>query len=358
MNNKFTKIVAALLVGATVLTGCAGNAGKTGTTTTQKAEVEKPVATSETKFPERSIQMVVPFGAGGGTDTWARTLADAMSQELSQPIMVSNMTGGSAGSIGVDFVWKQRHDGYTIAATSETPLLIPVQTGLKQTTKDWEYFLAGGSPAVLCVNKNSGFKTVEEIVDALKAKPKSVSIAGTQGGLWFALAQALMSYGEMDLNWIAYDGSGPAIKGAVSNEANLVIASAGEVLDFVRSGDLIPIAHVDITDWDFPEVGTIPSITKTLPNMKKVLPLKQILGMKIPKDTPAEIVAIITLAFEKAMASDKIKELAVQQAAVVYGETGEEARAIMEGMEQNLSWLLYDLEQTKFSPEEFGIARP
>lgn len=363
MKSKLIKSLSILLLGSMIFTGC--SASKTNTSNADEPvannEVKKHeelAITDDSKYPERSIQMVIPFGSGGGTDAWGRVLADEMSKTLGQPIIASNMTGGSAGSIGVDFVWKQKHDGYTICATSETPLLIPVQTGIEQTSKDWEYFLAGGSPAVLCVNKNSEYKTLDDVIKAVKETPKSVSIAGTQGGLWFCIAQALISYGNLDLNWIPYDGSGPAIKGAVSNEADLVVASAGEVIDFVRAGDLIPLAHMDTESWDFPEVGELPAITETLPDMEKAFPLKQIIGMMVPKDTPSDVLEKITDAFNKAMESDKIKEFAEQQCAVIYNETSDTARETMSGMEKNMSWLLYDMKQTKFSPEEFKIERP
>lgn len=204
------------------------------------------------EYPVRSINNIIPFGAGGGTDVWNRALMDSMGSIMGQTIVSSNMTGGSAGSIGVQYVWDAAHDGYTLCGTSETPLTIPVMTNSELTSKDWKFFIAAGSPGVLCINKNSDLKTLEDVVAALKAEPESVSIAGTTGGLWFALAKLFDSYGNVPFKWVAYDGSSTAIKGCVSNEADCVVASAGEVVEYVRSGDLIPLCVMDKEDWGVP----------------------------------------------------------------------------------------------------------
>ena len=75
-------------------------------------------------------------------------------------------------------------------------------TNSELTSKDWKFFIAAGSPGVLCINKNSDLKTLEDVVAALKAEPESVSIAGTTGGLWFALAKLFDSYAEVPFKWV------------------------------------------------------------------------------------------------------------------------------------------------------------
>ena len=315
-------------------------------------------AVAETAYPERPINNVIPFGAGGGTDVWNRALMEAMSGELGTTIVSSNMTGGSAGSIGVDYVWQANHDGYTLCGTSETPLTIPVMTALEQTSKDWKIFIAAGSPGLLCINKNSQYKTLQEVIDALTAAPESVSIAGTTGGLWFALAKLFDSYGNVPFKWVPYDGSAGAIKGAVSNEADCVVASAGEVKDFVRSGDLIPLAVMNTESWEFPEFGTIPAVTDTVPDLAQYLPLSQYLGFQVPADTDPAIVAKLEAAFHTAMQSDAIKQFAADQLCTIYDLTGDDAAAMAAGIESKLCWILYDMGQTKYSPEEFGISKP
>lgn len=312
----------------------------------------------KTDFPIRSLQNVIPFSAGGGTDVWNRALMDQMSKALGQTIVCTNMTGGSAGSIGVNYVWKAKHDGYTLCGTSETPLTIPVMTTSDQTSKDWKFFIAAGSPGVLCINKKSQYKNMDDVLKALKSKPQSVSIAGTTGGLWFALAKLFDSYGQVPFKWVPYNGSGDAIKGAVSQEADCVVASAGEVKEFVRSGDLVPIAVMDSEDWDFPEFGKVKAVTSFVPALKQYLPMKQFLGFMVPADTDPAVLNVLTDAFHTAMKSDAIKKFADEQLCTLYGLTGDEASKMAANTESKLTWVLYDMGQAKFSPEKYGIPKP
>ena len=310
------------------------------------------------EYPVRSINNIIPFGAGGGTDVWNRALMDSMGSIMGQTIVSSNMTGGSAGSIGVQYVWDAAHDGYTLCGTSETPLTIPVMTNSELTSKDWKFFIAAGSPGVLCINKNSDLKTLEDVVAALKAEPESVSIAGTTGGLWFALAKLFDSYGNVPFKWVAYDGSSTAIKGCVSNEADCVVASAGEVVEYVRSGDLIPLCVMDKEDWEFPEYGNLEAVTKVVPELEAYLPLNQFLGFMVPADTDAAVVEYLEEVFHEAMKSDKIQQFAEEQVCEIYDLTGDEVSAIAAELESKLCWVLYDMGQTTYSPEDFGIPQP
>ena len=356
MKKKLFSAIALLLTLIFTLTACTQPAAPAPEAETP----EEPSAPVEValEYPVRPIQNVIPFGAGGGTDVWNRALMDAMSGPLGQTIVSSNMTGGSAGSIGVEYAWKSPHDGYTIVGTSETPLTIPVQTGFDKTAKDWEFFIAAGSPGILAVNAKSKYKTLDEVLTALENEPESVSIAGTQGGLWFALAKLFDSYGDVPFKWVAYGGSGPAIKGAVSNETDCVVASAGEMKEFIKSGDLIPLAVMDKVAWDFPEYGSIPAIIDTVPELETYLPLQQFLGFMMPKDTDPEILAILQDAFAQAMESESINTFADEQLAVIFNLTGEEANKMALGLESKLSWILSDMGQTKFSPDEFEIPKP
>lgn len=343
------KLLAMVLAACTILTlaGCGSSSGSKDT---------KAAKTSG--YPSRSISNIIPFGAGGGTDLWNRALMDAMGPELKQTIVSSNMTGGSGGSVGVNYVWQAPHDGYTLCGTSETPLTIPVMTGAKQTAKDWNIYIAAGSPGVLCINKACEYKDIKSIAEQLKKQPQSISIAGTTGGLWFALAKMFDSYAKVPFKWVSYNGSSTAIKGCVSNETNCVVASAGEVNEYVRSGDLIPVCVMDNQDWEFPKFGKIPAVSTTLPALKAHLPLNQFLGFMVPKDTDPAAIAKLNEAFAKAMQSEKIKKFAQENVCTLYGYTGDKAQNFAKELEAKLCWALYDMGQATYSPEEFGIAKP
>ncbi len=353
------KLLATILAASLLLSTMAG-CSSTSTTeeTTEETTTTTEASTEESGYPERNINMTIPFGAGGGTDVWARIMAQYMGEELGVQIIANNVTGGSAGSTGIKSVWDAPHDGYTLAGTSETPLTIPVMTTDTQTTKDWEYFIAAGSPGLLCVSKNTTEQTMEDIVAKLQAEPESLSIAGTTGGLWFALASLFGEYGETPFQWVSYSGSADAIKAAHSGETNAVVASAGEVKSYVESGDLIPVAVMGTESWEFPGYGEIPAVTEAIPTLEAYLPLNQVLGFKIPADTDPAIIAKLDEAFKAAMQNPEVIAAGEEQLCVLYGLSGAEAKEMMEGIEKSLTWILYDMGQTTFSPEERGIERP
>ncbi len=349
------KLLAVLLAMSMLLSFAACS---TATPTTPDATEPEATTPDAPAYPERSINMTIPFGAGGGTDVWARIVAEYMGEELGVQVIANNVTGGTAGSTGIEQVWNAPHDGYTLAGTSETPLTIPVMTTLEQTSKDWEYFIAAGSPGVLCVSKASGLTSLQEVVDQLNAEPESISIAGTSGGLWFALAQLFGAYGDVPFQWVSYGGSADAIVATHSGETDTVVASAGEVKSYVESGDLIPIAVMNTEAWEFPGFGNVEAVTDVLPALEAYLPLSQFLGFKVPADTDPAIVAVLQDAFAKTMENPEVIAAAEEQLCVIYGLTGDEARTMAEGIEKSLCWILDDMGQTTFSPDERGIEKP
>lgn len=324
-----------------------------------EAKTEEPKAeVVESDYPERAINNIVPFNAGGGTDLWNRTLSAAMEGTLGVKVLVNNMPGGGPGGTGQAYAWDSPHDGYTLLGTSETPLLVPIMTGMPQTTKDFEYFIAGGSPGLLCVNKASGITSIEDLIAKTAADPEKYKVASTNGGLWFILANLFGKYADVKLGNVTYDGSRPAITACVSGETAAVTASAGEVADFIKSGDLIPLVTIQTDDFEFPGYGNIPAVTKSLPALEKYLPLNQFIGFMIPADTPADVIATLQTSFAAAMASDDVKTFAEAQYAVIYNMTGEEARAFCAKAQSTMSWILDEMGLSEFSPEEFGIAKP
>lgn len=314
-------------------------------------------STETAKWPERSINNIIPYAAGGGTDVWNRALSAEMESTLGQKVLVSNMTSG-AGASATDSVMKATHDGYTILGTSETNLPIPVMAGIKTSAKNWHYFIAAGSPGVVCVNSDSPYKTIEDLIAATKANPGKIKSATTASGLWFIQAQILKTKGGMGLGYSTYDGSRTAILAAVSKETEVVVASAGEINEFVKGGKLRPLAVMQTESFDFPTVGKLPAITDSLPGLKEVLPLNQWIGFSLPADTPQAVIDKYTEAFNKAMKSDTVKKMATDQLSVIYGLTGKDADDMAAKMQSKMCYLLKDMGLTKYDPKDMGIPEP
>ncbi|MGL5722750.1 MAG: Bug family tripartite tricarboxylate transporter substrate binding protein [Brevinema sp.] len=278
-------------------------------------------------------------------------------KKLDVKVTPNNVTGGSAGSIGIAQAWDSAHDGYVIVATSETPLTVPVMTPFNKTSKDWKYFITSSSFGILAINAKKaeeyGIKNIQDLANY--ANKSRLKIAGTSGGLWFALSSLLTGkqYGNWSFNWISYGGSGDAIKSAVGGiDSDLVVASIGELSDYLRSGSLIALASMDTENYN-----DVPPITTVLPNLSEYFPLKQWLGVKIPADTPEDVVETLSAAFKEVIKTPEMDEFAKLQSADLLGLTGDEAQKMVEQSERSLAWILSDLGQTVNSPADVGIAR-
>lgn len=349
---KVTRKNLAMLVILGVLTmalyGCGGS------------EPAKPAAPAkvETKFPERAINLAVWASAGGGTDQVNRLLAALMEKEIGGKIQVSNMTGGMGG-IASSWVWDAPHDGYRWVGASETLLPMPVNGAHKTTTKDWEYFIAAGSPGVLVVPKDSPYKTFDDLVKAAKAEPGKIKISNSGvGGLWHMKANVIAKYAGVPFGYAPYQGSRPAIVAALSKEVQAAAASAGEVIEFVKSGQMRPLVMLEKDDFDFPGVGKVPAVTKTFPQLEKYFPLNQWLGFMIPADTPKPVIEKIEKAYKAAMKDPKVAEWAKVNVSVVYGLSGKEAKEMAAKQESKMAWMLQEWGIAKESPEKFGIPKP
>ena len=148
---------------------------------------------AQAAFPERPITLIVPWAAGGGTDSVARQIAHMLERDLKQPINVVNRTGGS-GVVGHQAIASATPDGYTIGMiTLEINMMHWV--GLTQLTSDQftPFAMMNSDAAAIHVKSDSPHKTVKELFAAIKAKPNAMTASGTgQGGSWHLALAGLM----------------------------------------------------------------------------------------------------------------------------------------------------------------------
>jgi tripartite-type tricarboxylate transporter receptor subunit TctC len=308
-------------------------------------------------YPARPIDLSVWAAAGGGTDTTNRYLAQAMEKHLGGKINVSNRTGGGGG-IAMNHVWSQPRDGYTWLGASEAQQIVKAMEFHKTGTKDWRWYMVAGAPGVISVRADSKFKTLDDLIQAAKANPKSVRVGHCAVGcVWHMRAIALGQAANADLNYIPFDGSGPAHMASLTGEVDAVVSGIAEQTEFLRAGKLRALAMIEMKPFEFPKVGTIPAAGEKYPDIQKI-PAVQWLGMAIPKDTPPEIVKKIDEAFVKAMDDPKVKSLETERMFVLLGQYGDEAEATLQKMENAMSWKLHELGVAKTSPDKLGIEKP
>jgi len=218
-------------------------------------------------FPERPITIIVPWGAGGGTDAVGRIFANLLEQDLGVPVNVVNRTGGS-GVVGHSAIVNAKPDGYTIGiATVEVDMMHWV--GLtKLTYADFGVIGqvnmdAGG----LMVSVDSPYKSAKELLAAIKAKPaKTFKASGTgQGGIWhLGFAGWMLSEGVdvAKVPWVPSKGAAPALKDMIAGGVDLITPSLPEGRALIEAGKVRPLASMGESRLGlFPDVPTLKEAT-------------------------------------------------------------------------------------------------
>ena len=189
--------------------------------------------TAHAQYPQRPIQLIVPWGAGGGTDAVGRMIAALMQEDLGVPINVVNRTGGS-GVVGHSAIATAAPDGYTLGLMTVEISMMHWQ-GLTDLKPDSYTPLAlmNEDPPGVQVKSDSPYKTVKELADAIKAAPHGkLKASGTgQGGIWhLALVGWLTAMGLKPdhVAWVPSNGAAPAMQDLAAGGLDLVTCSVPE----------------------------------------------------------------------------------------------------------------------------------
>lgn len=220
-----------------------------------------PASASAQAFPSRPIRIVAPFTAGGGTDLVARTLAEGMSKELGQPVIVENKPGGGT-VIGSDTVAKAPGDGYTLLLTTSAHA---INTSLVKnlpysTDKSFaNVALVGRGPNMLVARADSPYKTIKDVLAAARANPGKLTYGSSGNGTAVHLAGELFKMmGKVDLIHVPYRGAGPAYTDLLGGQIDFVFATAAGVGKFVESGKMRAIAVTStVRSPSWPQVPTM-----------------------------------------------------------------------------------------------------
>src|SRR4051794_29223460 len=200
-------------------------------------------------YPSRPIQLIVPWGAGGGTDATARIISSLMEKELGQPINVVNRTGGS-GVVGHQAIASSPADGYTLGLIT-VEIAMMHWAGLTQL-KPGDYTpiaLVNSDPAGVSVRADAPYKSVKDVLAAVKANPGKFKASGTgQGGIWhLALAGMLKDQGldPASVPWVPSQGAAPGLQDMVAGGVEFVTCSIPEARALIDAGKGKPPAIMD-----------------------------------------------------------------------------------------------------------------
>lgn len=226
------KLLAAILVFA-MLFSLAGCVSVNSTTTT--------TSSTGVAWPEKDVELVIPAGTGGDTDTTSRVLAAELSKNLGKTFTVTNMKGGS-GSIACNYMYEAKPDGYTALHWHTDMIFTSLIGGTEKTWQEAFKIVAttgGGTTTCLFVNKASGWNTMEDFVNYAKAHPGEVTV-GTEVGssnhiLILQFAQAL----GLDLNIVQIGSGSDRATSLLAKEIDVNVSIFGTCRDYVESGDFL-----------------------------------------------------------------------------------------------------------------------
>jgi tripartite-type tricarboxylate transporter receptor subunit TctC len=270
------------------------------------AAVSAPIAQASAEaYPSRQIAMVVPFPAGGPTDTIARIVAERMSTSLAQPIVIENVTG-TAGTIGTGRVARATPDGYTLCAGFlGTHVLNGAVYSLQyDVVKDFEPIaLLASNPQLIVGKKASPAKDLKELITWLKANPGKAT-QGTAGvgspshvsGVYFQRASGTT------FQFAQYRGAAPAMQDLVGGHADLMFDQPPNSLPHVRDGNIK--AYAVTAKSRLASAPDIPTVDEAgLPGFY----ISVWSGMWAPKGTPQDVVSKLNTAVVAALADKAVQ---------------------------------------------------
>ena len=307
--------------------------------------------------PTKPINLIVPWAAGGSTDQVTRITAAEIEKVLGQKIVIVNQPG-AAGSIGTKNTFEAPKDGYTWAAGAAQDLGVYQSLGmLNASLKDWHLFLNVANIAVIGVNPGTPYQNVQQLLDAMKARPGEIKVATagvTSGGhnAMEAIAQAT----GVKYRHVTYDGGNPAVVATVSGETDLTTQLAVEQAEMIRGKRIRPLATVSDRPLEIEGFGVIEPISKMIPGFKAPA---NYFGIFIPKGAPPEVIATLEKIWTSNIANnDALKKYAANRGALFAPSAGEAAQAAAFPAVQANAWLLHAGGKTKVSPDTVGIPKP
>jgi tripartite-type tricarboxylate transporter receptor subunit TctC len=282
-------------------------------------------------YPNRPITLIVPWGAGGGTDATARIVASLLEKDLGQPINVVNRTGGS-GVVGHTAIATAAPDGYTLG-------MITVEITMMHHQKLTDLTHAGFTPLALMnldpagfqVRADSPYKSMNDVIAAVKANPGKFKASGTgQGGIWHLALAGMLSDLKVDpasVPWVPSQGAAPGLQDLVAGGVEFVPCSLPEARSLIDAGKVRSLAVMDAKRATlFPNVPTLKEATGS--NWAT----GAWRGIAGPKGLPADVRTRLEAALKKVYDSKDYQDFMAQRGfGVIYGNGDEFGRFMAKG---------------------------
>ncbi len=278
-------------------------------------------------YPIKPIRLVLPYPPGGGTDVIARPLAQKLTEQLGQQVIVDNR-GGAGGNIGMEFVAKSPADGYTLlfALTAQyavNPSLYPKLP--YDPVRDYAPIsLLANAPYLLVVHPALPAKSVAELVALVKARPGQLSYSSSGNGSGAHLAgEMLRSLARVEIVHVPYKGAGPAMPDLIAGQVQLSFITYTAAGPHIKTGRLRALGVT--TAKRSPTLPDLPAIGETVAGYDSAVWY----GFAAPAGTPPEIVSKLNTEVLRVLAAPDFRSRITLEAVSPIGSTPEEFGSFM-----------------------------
>ena len=260
-------------------------------------------------WPSRPITMVVPFPPGGLADIVARPVAEALSRELGQSVVIENKAG-AGGGIGMAQAAKARPDGHTVLMALSSLTVLPEADGVLgrapmfalQDLRPIARYTA--DPTVLAVRADAPWKTVKDFVEDARRRPGAINY-GSSGnyGTMHVPMEILAQTSGISLTHVPFTGAGPAVLALLGGQIEAVSTGPATVLQHVKAGKIRVLGH-----WGLGKLESMPDVP-SLKDQGFAAEYAQWSGLFVPSGTPEPLVQRLRAAARMAAQDAKAREV-------------------------------------------------
>jgi tripartite-type tricarboxylate transporter receptor subunit TctC len=259
-------------------------------------------------YPAKPIRLISPYPPGGGTDATARIIAEALSNQMGQQVIVDSR-GGASGRIGTELASKAPPDGYTIVLGNVAPLAILPASGTElqyDALKDFQPLsLLATSDYILTVHPSLPARSLHELMALAKSKPGSLTYASSGNlGAPHLAGELLKMLGNVSMLHVPYKGNGPAAVALLAGEVAMMFGSGPSVMPHINAGKLRPLA----TTGAKRSMTNLPTVSEEIPGYE----VTQWYGLLVPTGTPKEIVTRLHKEIVAGIGQPKVSEALVR----------------------------------------------
>ena len=297
--------------------------------------IQSAVVKAQDSYPNKPINFIVPYAAGGGADSRSRQIAQKMSVILKQPIIVDNKPG-AGGNIGTEMIARAAPDGYTIGMGNFAPMAVnkTLFTNLRYDPESdvTPIVLIEKGPLVLVVNPKSPYKTLQDIINAAKAKPGELTFSsGGIGGSHQLSAEIFKQSAGIDMIHVPYKSGSAGLTDLMAGNVTMMFDQMYSAMPSIKADKLRPIAIT--SKKRSPLLPNVPSFTELGYPKVEVLNWQ---GLIAPKGTPKAIIDKLNAAANEALKDPQLRELMLSQGNEIGGGTPADFAALIRS--ESIKW--------------------